>query len=499
MRRLGIAWLIGVSLLVVGCASIGRTGADQDALPGDAETSGDGSTVGDAGCVSPAALCDGDCVDLLSDSDHCGSCTTQCDLTTEMCLAGQCVFDCGAEYFCGGTCVDTSSDPQNCGECDLQCPTGINCVNGECIVHLDPSISGRVEYPNSTVLIDGDITVQPYNGSDDVTTCDPGETGCLHLVARRIEVASGGTIHAEGAGFGGGGGGGGAPGTTGTSFNCSHVCVSCSAGSGGAGHIGGGNGVNAILGDVQSISGGGGSGGGPHGGVAGAVVISSGSEGTKNGLGGGRGGYAGNGINGDNTTDMSLRLGSGGGGGSGGAAAYEPAYSSVGGSGGGGAGNRGGGYVILEATVEVLIAGTLSTAGRTALSGNGGGGTNGSHGGYTCDLEGSGGDGGNAAAAGSSAGGNGELGYFAAGWNECIERQCENNGSHSVSGGTGGAGGDGAGGGVLIIAPSVILSGTINALGGTATANGGTVKILHQSTAPSTTGVSAGRIYLTTY
>jgi len=229
-------------------------------------------------------------------------------------------------------------------------------------------------------------------------------------------------------------------------------------------------------------------------------VTSSMTDGPKNGHAGSAGGYGANTTNGDTSTDESLKMGSGGGGGSGGASAYEPDYSSVGGSGGGGAGNPGGGYIALVATVEVIVQGTINTSGRKTSTGNGASGTDGRYGGYTCDLEGSGGNGGSAAASGASAGGTGVAGFFQAVYNDCINRNCgDSDPPWSVNGGTGGAGGVGAGGGVLIKAPSITLSGSINARGGSSTANGGTVKIFYKGTAPSTSGITAGRTYMQAY
>ena len=217
------------------------------------------------------------------------------------------------------------------------------------------------------------------------------------------------------------------------------------------------------------------------------------------GADGAAGGYAAAAGNGDSSVDESLRMGSGGGGGSGGASAYEPFYSSVGGSGGGGAGNRGGGYVVLVASEHLLMDGAISSKGRALAAGTGGPGSDGQFGGWQCDLQGSGGNGGHASAAGVSSGASGVAGYFVDELNTCIDRQCGDNGSGAVLGGDGGSGGPGAGGGVLLKAPSLELGGTIDATGGLAASNGGTVKVFHQGAAPSTADISAGRTFLHAY
>ena len=460
MRRLTtILTLAVLATSGPGCATTGRTGTDPDpdaTADPDAITVNADATVPDGGpCQAPEVWCEGACVDLQTRPDHCGACTAACSV----------------EALCEG---------------------------GECTVHLSGNLSGRVSYPDAVVVLDADVAVTAYNGADDVTVCDPGETGCLVLEARSIIVAAGASILGTGRGHGGGGGGGGGTGNSGPASSCSG-CTSCTVGSGGPGSAGGQPGDLSVIGAGQSISGAGGDGGGPFGGGGGSSRVSSDADGARDGHSGSPGGYATAGGNGDTTTDESVRLGSGGGGGSGGACAYEPYYSSVGGSGGGGAGNPGGAYIKLLASERVEVLGSLYTAGVANAGGDGGNGTDGQNGGYTCDLTGSGGDGGSAWNAGGSNGGNGVNGYFQAGYNTCIDRQCENGGSHAVSGGDGGDGGAGAGGGILIKAPTVLLEGFIDAAGGQTLANGGTVKIFHQGIAPPTATIAAGRIHLQPY
>ncbi len=497
-------FLIVLSLVVfsTGCArSTGRSLLWLDAGTGDGTTSdsGDASDGGDA-CGSLLTACNGDCVDLLADPNHCGSCNNACDPDSEVCVNGRCGKDCGELLDCNGSCVDPQSDDQNCGGCGNECGSGSTCENGDCVLHLSGSLSGKLSYPGVTVLIDGDVTVTPYNGSDDLATCDPGETGCLFIEADRIELASGVTINADGAGYGGGGGGGGGPGMTGFGVPCTDHCVQCSYGVGGAGHAGGAAGGPGAGAAATSISGAGGKGGGPFGGSGGGSVSARNSNGATNGKNGSPGGYAAFGTNGDTSTDESLRMGSGGGGGSGGACAYEGDYASVGGSGGGGAGNPGGGYVKLVASGELVLAGRISVKGLSGARGNGQQGTDGFfNAGYTCDLEGSGGAGGDASQSGSSAGAGGVTGYFRGDYNACIQRNCSNSSVQGVAGGRGGNGGAGAGGGVLLKAPTVTVTGSIDARSGSSTSNGGTVKIFYQGQAPDTSAVQAGRVYSHSY
>ena len=63
------------------------------------------------------ACCDGGCVDLASDSEHCGGCGRECKRGTRC---------------CAGACVDPNSDPNHCGACGLRCPGTTGCCAGEC-------------------------------------------------------------------------------------------------------------------------------------------------------------------------------------------------------------------------------------------------------------------------------------------------------------------------------------------------------------------------------
>ncbi|MFH1436849.1 MAG: hypothetical protein ABIJ56_14170 [Pseudomonadota bacterium] len=496
-RPMLILWL-----LFPGCAQSWKTigdADDQDEGIDAVDFSGDTGETADDGCPAGTWRCGGECVDLSSDRDNCGACGHECD-AEEVCFDGECILECPAGTSpCGGTCIDIESNPANCGTCGYVCAPGETCSEGRCSVLLSGELGGLYSYEGKQVIIDATISVRPYNGTDDVTECDAGETGCLEIVAARVIVNEGAAIDAKGKGYGGGGGGGGGPGNSGGPCSDS-PCSSCHPGAGGRGSAGGDGGEAGDQVDEKSISGKGGEGGGPFGGGWGDAVTRDNTDGREDGKYGGPGGYDTAGRNADTTVDESLRMGSGGGGGSGGACAHESNYSSVGGSGGGGAGNPGGGYVKIVASELIRVEGGITARGTAVSTGNGEEGDDGYYNGLLCDLSGSGGDGGDADAAGSSRGGNGVEGYFRAGWEDCIERQCENYDSGPVRGGNGGDGGTGAGGGVLLKAPSILITGTINALGGEAAGdNGGTVKIFFQGTEPPTAGISAGRIYTAEY
>ncbi|CAF2055084.1 BnaC06g03870D [Brassica napus] len=61
--------------------------------------------------------CRNQCVDLLSDPNHCRFCFKRCRFALSC---------------CGGNCVDTNNDPSNCGQCGNECEPGAPCEFGMC-------------------------------------------------------------------------------------------------------------------------------------------------------------------------------------------------------------------------------------------------------------------------------------------------------------------------------------------------------------------------------
>lgn len=96
-------------------------------------------------------VCQGDCYDLATDVDNCGSCHSSCDDPTAsfpspysegVCSFGTCKRKCNTgRADCNGNIDDdcetnTNNDPQNCGGCGIVCDAiaGQACVGGRCVV-----------------------------------------------------------------------------------------------------------------------------------------------------------------------------------------------------------------------------------------------------------------------------------------------------------------------------------------------------------------------------
>jgi hypothetical protein len=82
-------------------------------------------------CSCGFTNCGDICVNLQTDPQNCGECSTVCP-TGSHCIAGQC--GCQPPLSnCNGYCANLMTDSQNCGECDTRCPAGSQCMAGKCI------------------------------------------------------------------------------------------------------------------------------------------------------------------------------------------------------------------------------------------------------------------------------------------------------------------------------------------------------------------------------
>lgn len=83
--------------------------------------------------------CSDGCVEISTNSRHCGQCEHACP-EGQICSLGKCQCT-GQLTQCSSACVDLSSDPQNCGQCGLACPNAddlslhlnySSCINASC-------------------------------------------------------------------------------------------------------------------------------------------------------------------------------------------------------------------------------------------------------------------------------------------------------------------------------------------------------------------------------
>jgi hypothetical protein len=215
--------------------------------------------------------------------------------------------------------------------------------------------SGSTGCSGSNGRAGGDGTVSNIGGvGGTASSGSPGAAGAGEYVAGGGTGVSGCDNWSGGGGGGYGGGGGGGSQWASTSGEPS------GGGGGGTGGVSVGKSAN------------GGAGAGPYGGAGGA--------GATTGAVGTAGGYAASALNGDSSTDRTLRLGGGGGGGG---AGYQEA--------GGGGGGAGGGAIHLYA-YDTLTVG--STARLLANGAGGGGGARDNGGGATSGAGGAGAGGG---------------------------------------------------------------------------------------------------------
>jgi hypothetical protein len=114
----------GYVVVETGGSGGGGSPATSTSTGGTGGMGGSGGTGGAAcdGACPAAECCGGVCVDLTSDTDHCGLCGKACQ---------QGVDDC-----CNGACLDVTLDESNCGSCGLVCP-GTVCFGGECSTTCD--------------------------------------------------------------------------------------------------------------------------------------------------------------------------------------------------------------------------------------------------------------------------------------------------------------------------------------------------------------------------
>jgi hypothetical protein len=113
--RRGLGRACGVALAMLGVPGLVHLAAEDGAAKRKKRKRRKKSS--GTGCAGGLASCDGACVDLKTDADHCGGCGEAC-VTGESC--------------CRWNCVDTNKSEDHCGECGNACDNGEVCVAGQC-------------------------------------------------------------------------------------------------------------------------------------------------------------------------------------------------------------------------------------------------------------------------------------------------------------------------------------------------------------------------------
>jgi hypothetical protein len=83
-------------------------------------------------CPVGQTACDGACVDVLTDGEHCGTCGNTCGAGL-LCGNGTCAAECPADQLeCSEGCSDPMTDENNCGGCGAPCAANEECRGGTC-------------------------------------------------------------------------------------------------------------------------------------------------------------------------------------------------------------------------------------------------------------------------------------------------------------------------------------------------------------------------------
>ncbi|WP_437984165.1 MXAN_6577-like cysteine-rich protein [Sorangium sp. So ce117] len=102
-------------------------------------------------CAEGLSRCNGECVELQANAEHCGACGDACE-AGQLCVKGRCSEGGGGEgggggigtgvgggegcgegqTDCSGECVNLETDLRNCGDCDVACAEGRVCADGSC-------------------------------------------------------------------------------------------------------------------------------------------------------------------------------------------------------------------------------------------------------------------------------------------------------------------------------------------------------------------------------
>ena len=84
-------------------------------------------------CRAGTLLCNGACVDIIANNDHCGDCNKSCaDIAGQTCVNKICKCPDDNPNICQKKCTNLKSDSQNCGICEKDCGIFNFCLNSTC-------------------------------------------------------------------------------------------------------------------------------------------------------------------------------------------------------------------------------------------------------------------------------------------------------------------------------------------------------------------------------
>jgi hypothetical protein len=128
-------------------------------------------------CPQGQTDCGGECVDLQTDTRHCGSCVSPASVcpTGATCEAGECHCPADRQDVCTGVCVNLQSDPGNCGACGHACGLG-TCSGGACTCDTSPSTVTRCSGASPECV---DVASDPRNCNGCGNACPLQNEQCV--------------------------------------------------------------------------------------------------------------------------------------------------------------------------------------------------------------------------------------------------------------------------------------------------------------------------------
>jgi hypothetical protein len=159
------------------CRAAGNTSSGGSSSGGS--SSGSGASGGSSSsaqtaqtCPQGQTRCGETCVDIQTDTAHCGQCDHPCasELGAGTCIDGVCACASGTTR-CDDVCVNTDRDPLNCGTCGTECADSEECVGGACAAAQTVCQQGQTRCGDACV----NTTSDAANCGTCGTVCADGE------------------------------------------------------------------------------------------------------------------------------------------------------------------------------------------------------------------------------------------------------------------------------------------------------------------------------------